>query len=196
MTRTTTRVAHEELAGELVPLTLEQVYRTQFTFVWRSLRRLGVSEADAPDAAQDVFLVVHRKLAEFDCAVPVTTWLYAICMRVASDRRRSAHVRHEVFGQAAEPSSSGLDAETSLELERRRSVLATALDSMPMPQRAVFTLFELDGWTGERIAALLQIPLATVHSRLRLARETFRAAVARQRTREEFLLRRLGLSHE
>ncbi len=190
------RAADEGPPCSAEPLSLERVYRSHFSFVWRSLRRLGVSEADAPDAAQDVFLVVHAKLAAFDLAVPITTWLYAICMRVASDRRRSARSRYEVLAEPAEPPSRASDAESSLDLERRRSILATALDAMPISQRAVFTLFELDGWTGDRIAELLQIPLATVHSRLRLARETFRAVVARQKTREAFLLRRMGLSHE
>jgi RNA polymerase sigma-70 factor, ECF subfamily len=196
LTKVTTRTVRTGAVDPAIPLTLEPVYRSHFSFVWRSLRRLGIAEADASDAAQDVFLIVHRRLADFDFAVPITTWLYAICMRVASDRRRSAHVRHEVFGETDGRECSGADAETTLELQRRRSVLATALDAMPMAQRAVFTLFELEEWSGERIAELLQVPLATVHSRLRLAREIFRTVVARQRTREAFLLRRLGMSHE
>lgn len=181
---------------------LEAIYREQFAFVWRALRRLGVREADVADAAQEVFIVVHRKLGTFDFAVPITTWLYAICLRVASGRRRSAGTRHEVLCEMNddashfEVASGGAEADTTLERHRRQSVLEAALDAMPIEQRSVFTLFELDEWSGDRIADLLQIPLSTVHSRLRLARATFRAVVARCQKQEEFLLRRWGLSHE
>ena len=70
--------------------TFKEVYEEQFRFVWRSLRRLGVRESDVADAAQDVFLVVHRRLDEFEGRSKVSTWLYGICYRVARDRRRLA----------------------------------------------------------------------------------------------------------
>jgi RNA polymerase sigma-70 factor (ECF subfamily) len=158
--------------------------------VWRSLRRLGVPERDLPDAVQEVFVVVHRKLAGFDASSRITTWLYAIALRVASDRRRRASHRHEVFADAPERTSHV--AEDTSELADRRALLEKALDAMPLEQRAVFTLFELEGLEGGEIAELLQVPLATVHSRLRLARETFRRVVARARAREAFALVRFG----
>jgi len=168
----------------------ETAYRTHFRFVWRSLRRLGVPERDLPDAVQEVFVVVHRKLDSFDAASRMTTWLYAIALRVASDRRRRASERHEVLGVPPERKSDAT-AESS-ELAERRVLLEKALDAMPLEQRAVFTLFELDGMQGNEIATLLEVPVATVHSRLRLARETFRRVVARARAREAFDLVRLG----
>src|SRR5689334_15233045 len=84
---------HDAMSGGL---TFKEVYEEQFRFVWRSLRRLGVRESDVADAAQDVFLVVHRRLGEFEGRSKVSTWLYGICYRVARDRRRLAHVRHHV----------------------------------------------------------------------------------------------------
>jgi RNA polymerase sigma-70 factor (ECF subfamily) len=166
------------------------VYRANFRFVWRSLRHLGVPERDLPDAVQELFLVVHRKLPSFDAASRMTTWLYAIALRVASGRRRRASERHEVLGVAPERVSQS-PAESS-ELADRRALLETALDAMSLEQRAVFTLFELDGMHGGEIAKLLDVPVATVHSRLRLARETFRRVVARAQAREAFELVRLG----
>lgn len=163
----------------------EAVYRRHFAFAWRSLRSLGVPERDLPDAAQDVFVVVHRKLDEFDFRCRVTTWLYGICLRVASGRRRLAPNRHERLGEEPEPPLHVRDA-TSPELAERRALLAEALDAMPDDQRAVFTLFELEGMTGEEIAELLEVKSATVHSRLRLARETFRRVVRRARVRDAF----------
>ncbi|HYQ28049.1 MAG TPA: sigma-70 family RNA polymerase sigma factor [Polyangiaceae bacterium] len=174
----------------------ELIYRQHFAFAWRSLRRLGICERDLNDAAQDVFLVVYRKLPEFDFEHPIGTWIYAICLRVASSRRRSAVQRHEQLGDAPEPLEKlepalAADAETQ-QLSERRALLAAALDAMSLEQRAVFTLFELEGRTGEEVAELLGVPAPTVASRLRLAREIFRRSIERHRAREHFELRRMG----
>jgi RNA polymerase sigma-70 factor, ECF subfamily len=177
------------VAAELA--TFERAYRAHFPFTWRSLRRLGVPESDLPDAVQDVFLVVHRKLAAFDGQARLTTWIYAICLRVASDRRRRASTRYEVLGEARETASAASSSD-SLELAERRALLERGLDSMPLEQRAVFTLFELEGMTGTEIAELLDVPVPTVHSRLRLAREAFRGVVERARSRDPFDRRRIG----
>jgi len=174
----------------------ELIYRRHFVFAWRALRRLGVSERDLNDAAQDAFLVVYRKLPEFDFERPITTWIYAICLRVASNRRRSAVQRHEQLNEAGEPSEKVeqallTDAEEE-QLNERRALLEAALDAMSLEQRAVFTLFELEGCTGEEVASILDVPAPTVHSRLRLAREIFRRSIERHRAREHFELRRMG----
>jgi RNA polymerase sigma-70 factor (ECF subfamily) len=181
---------HLESVPALLPF--DSVYREHFAMVWRVLRRLGVPERDVPDAAQDVFVVVHRKLGEFDQRSRVTTWLYAICLRVASHRRRRAPNRHEAVGE--EPDEASVSGATSepWEIAERRALLRRALDDMPLEQRTVFVLFELEGMTGDEIAALVEAPLATVHSRLRLGREAFRRVVERARAREEFDLARMG----
>jgi len=161
----------------------EAVYRAHFPFAWRSLRRLGVPQGDLPDAVQDVFLVIHKKLAEFDGQAAVTTWIYAICLRVASDRRRRASTRYEVLGDSTEAQTATSMTSDTYDVAERRALLEVALDAMPVEQRTVFTLFELEGMTGREIAELLSVPVATAHSRLRLARETFRVVIARERTR-------------
>src|SRR5690606_1298501 len=136
------------------------------------------------DAVQDVFVVVHKKLPAFDFRHRVSTWIYAICLRVASDRRRSAAARREV---QCEPALDEARAQADPDERRQlRALLAIGLDALPPEQRAVFTLFELDGKTGDEIAELLAIPTATVHSRLRLARIAFRRALERVRARERF----------
>lgn len=174
------------------PIAFEDVYREHFAMVWRVLRRFGVPERDLPDAAQDVFVVVHRKLDDFDQRSRITTWLYAICLRVASDRRRRAPNRHEAMGQDPdEKCASGATCEP-WEIAERRTLLRRALDEMPLEQRTVFVLFELEGMTGDEIAEFVEAPLATVHSRLRLGRETFRRVVERARARDEFDLARMG----
>jgi len=169
-------------------LTFKEVYREQFRFVWRSLRRLGVRESDVADAAQDVFLVVHRRLDEFEGRAKVSTWLYGICYRVARDRRRLAHVRHHVDDEVAVAERVDEHADVAAEAERREGfeLLEALLDELPIEQRAVFTLFELDAMGGEEIALALEIPLGTVYSRLRVARDQFRKSLLRLQARERF----------
>src|SRR5260221_356262 len=105
-------------------MTLEDIYRAHFRYVWRTLRRLGVGEADASDAAQDVFLVVHRRLAEFEGRAKMTTWLFRISLRVASDRRRLASVRRELpSAPGAEPLDPSEDAVALLQRQEQASLV-------------------------------------------------------------------------
>lgn len=167
---------------------LERVYRVHFQFVWRSLRRLGVPAADLDDAVHDVFLVVQKKLGGFEGRSSLTTWLYAICMRTASGYRRKSRRTREVLGDHAAFVAPDDTASTS-EQREALELLDELLEEMPLEQRAVFTCFELDGMSGEQIAELLEIPLGTVWSRLRLARERFRESVSRISAREGFRTR-------
>jgi RNA polymerase sigma-70 factor (ECF subfamily) len=178
-------------------MTFREVYDSQVRFVWRALLRLGVHECDLSDAVQDVFVVVHRKLPEFEGRSKMTTWLFGICIRVASDRRRSAHARRELLASDV-LSSIAADQDVGAFLDRRRAreLLDGILERMPEDQRIVFTLFELEGLTGDEIAELLDVPVGTVRSRLRLAREAFREAVARLRLRERTIASRVFAARE
>jgi RNA polymerase sigma-70 factor, ECF subfamily len=169
-------------------VTLEQIYRQHFRFVWRALGRLGVPERDLADSVQDVFVVVHRRLAEFEGRSRIETWLYGICMRVASDRRRLASTRHELFGEMPERSADGAIVTDAIERRQGLELLERILDTLPLEQRAVFTLFEIDAEPCERIAELLELPLGTVYSRLRLARVAFRKKLNQLQARESFQL--------
>ncbi len=167
----------------------KEVYDEHFRFVWRSLRRLGVPESDVADAVQDVFIVVHRRLGEFEGRSKVTTWLYGICYRVARDRRRLAHVRRRApddDGQLDERPDEHADVAAAAERKQGLELLDTILDEMPIEQRAVFTLFELEAMSGEAIAEALEIPVGTVYSRLRIAREQFRRTITRLQARDRF----------
>lgn len=168
----------------------QRIYEEHFPFVWKSLRRLGVREDDTADAAQEVFLVAYRKLNEFEGRSKVTTWLFGICLRVARDRGRLAHVRREVGDDGEMLDRVEGSSDVSAEAERHEAValLERILNDLDFDQRAVFTLFELDGMGGDEIAELLQIPVGTVYSRLRLAREAFQRAVSRLQARERFAL--------
>jgi RNA polymerase sigma-70 factor (ECF subfamily) len=170
-------------------LRVEDVYREHFGFVWRSLRHLGLGEADVEDGVQDVFVIVHAKLAEFEGRSRLTTWIYGICIHVAQARRRRAHVRREL---PTDPETMPVDdadvvcVDDAYERREAEALLDAILDTLPIEQRAVFTLFELEGCACEEIAQLCAIPLGTVYSRLRLAREAFKRATARLEARERF----------
>src|SRR5260370_5148140 len=158
----------------LLPLTFEDVYRTYFRFVWRTLAMFGVREADRMDVAQNTFIVVHRQLARFEGRAQLTTWLFAICRLVAMDYRRSAPVRREVVVDFNEFALDGAQPETAFEHLDRQDVLRlldATLEKLPEGRRAVFLLYVLEEMSGEEIAAFLEIPLGTVRSRLRVARK-------------------------
>ncbi len=166
-------------------MSLKEVYDEHFRFVWRSLRRLGVREADVPDIAQDVFLVVHRKLVEFEGRSKMTTWLFAICMNMTRDYKRAGARREVPDGDATADAKRDSSADLAADLERRRrlTLLEEILDELGEEQRTVFVLFELESLPGHEIAELLDIPVGTVHSRLRLARDAFRKVTSRMHAR-------------
>lgn len=180
------------LAESAAELRLRAMMTTHFDFVWRSLRRLGLSSADADDGAQEVFLVASRKLSAI-ATESEKRFLFATALRVASTRRRGQKRRRE------EPRSWLGDEEPEPERERSepgperlaqlsdaRRDLNLILDAMSDEQRAVFVLYELEELTVPEIASLLELPLGTVSSRLRGAREEFEGSLRRLRAREQF----------
>jgi RNA polymerase sigma-70 factor (ECF subfamily) len=156
-----------------------EVYHQNFDFVYRTLRRLGVRQADVADATQDVFVIVHRRLPDFEGRSAVTTWLFRICYRAAKDRRRRAAVRYEVPIDQHDHKTLGGQCDGVEHVEQRESLklLSRALDSMKLPERAVFTLFELEGLTCSEIAETLELPLGTVYSRLHRSRKIFKRSI-------------------
>jgi RNA polymerase sigma-70 factor, ECF subfamily len=163
-----------------------------FDFVWRSLRRLGLSPADADDGAQEVFVVLSRKLSAI-ASQSEKRFLFATALRVASTRRRGLRRRREEprswLGEE-EPESSRERSEPGperlAELAHARRDLNEILDAMKLEQRAVFVLYELEEMTVPEIASLLDLPVGTVSSRLRGAREEFDLSLRRLRAREQF----------
>ncbi len=158
----------------------KEIYDSHFRLVWRALTRLGVREADLMDLTQKVFLTAYLKLPEFQGRSQLSTWLWGICRRVASGYRRSGAVRNEV---ATDPVSLEISAEqqgaVSGEQDSTRELVEGILSKLSEPQRIVFTLFEVDELDGREIAALLNISIGTVRSRLRYARKLFRREARR-----------------
>ena len=163
-------------------LTLDDIYREHFRSAWRLLRRLGVAEAQLDDAAQDVFLVVQRRLVEFDGAAPVRAWVFAIAVRVASEyRRRATRWRAEPLGEEQACAAPGPARLT--ELQESIRLLHDVLGELDDERREVFVLSELEQLRAPEIASVLGVNLNTIYSRLRSARQRFEAALARRRAR-------------
>jgi RNA polymerase sigma-70 factor, ECF subfamily len=157
----------------------EAIYREHFASLWRAVQRFGVPERDAADATQEVFVIAHRRFAEFEGRSSLRTWLFGIAFRVAAGRRRRASDRREVLESAGVEADLDPADDPEAQAMRRelRGLLQLGLEALPLEQRAVFTLFELEGLSGEEIAQALGEPEGTVRSRLRLARATFSRVV-------------------
>lgn len=160
-------------------LTFERVFHEQARFVWRALRRLGVGEADIDDVCQEAFLVVHRKLDTFHGGSSLTTWLYGICIRVASEHRRRPHRRREEMTDTLPETSVPAQQDTALETSRALAQLDAALDALDDDKRAVFVLYEIEQLTMNDVAEAVGCPLQTAYSRLHAARKIVEAALRR-----------------
>lgn len=180
--------AASHLDGVPDVLDVESIHESHADFVWCSLQRLGVRSADLEDALQEVFVVVHRKLASFDGSSRLSTWLFGISMRVASAYRRKAHRRRErsvVDWEGAAGVSPGDSPEDALAEQEARARLASVLDELEPARRAIFVMFEIESLGCPEIAEQLGLPIGTVYSRLGAARADFSKAALRLRRREE-----------
>ncbi|CAN5452644.1 N/A [soil metagenome] len=158
-------------------LAFDEVYELHVAFVWRVLRSLGVPPSSLEDAAQEVFVVVHRRLAEFEGRSTLTTWLFSITRKVASKHRKKVALPQvEPPGEAADPFRETARAEAA-------ATVARMLDSIDDDQRVVFALVELEHVSVAEVARMLGINPNTASSRLRLARAGFAAAVRREQAK-------------
>jgi RNA polymerase sigma-70 factor (ECF subfamily) len=168
-------VDREKPRSQPAPLTLEDVYRDHFDFVFRQAARLGGPGIDAEDAAQEVFMVVARKLETFDSTSLITTWLYGITLNVVRSLRRRARIRRLFeLGQTEERKSDvpvrSVDRAEVLDAHR---IAYAILDKLAPKKREAFILAEFEGLSCEEIASLTGSRTETVWSRLHYARKEF-----------------------
>lgn len=160
---------------------MRTIFDEHARYVIRTLRHLGVREADVEDVAQEVFVTVHRKLPEFEGRSKLRTWLYAICLRVASDHRRRAYVVRERATDNPPVDTgerTGDEADTNLE---SRAFVQELLGELDDDKRAVLVLYEIEGLTMREVAEVIGCPLQTAYSRLHAARDLLRDAWERSR---------------
>jgi RNA polymerase sigma-70 factor (ECF subfamily) len=161
---------------------LEQLFHAHFSYVWRMLRRLGLNADDADDAAQRVFIIASRRVHDFKPGRE-RAFLYSIAWRIADKQRRSEARRREEPIEYAELAANEPEMEELLDRNRTRELLDSLLSTMPLDLRVVFVLYEIDGLTSPEIAEVVGVPVGTVASRLRRAREDFNARLARLEAR-------------
>jgi RNA polymerase sigma-70 factor (ECF subfamily) len=178
--------------GRLEPASAIRVERLatlaadHYDFIWRSLRRLGLAPPAVDDAAQQVFVLCALKLDRID-AGRERAFLFQSALRVAMSVRRDFAQRREAMAGDAmdEISDPGPLPDAAAEMRQRRLILDRVLDALPLDLRTVFILYEIEGLGSPEIASMLSVPVGTVASRLRRAREAFQAEAGRVRKQLE-----------
>jgi RNA polymerase sigma-70 factor (ECF subfamily) len=180
----------EPHAGCRASLDFDAVYEENLRFVWRAARRLGIAPADTDDVVQEVFVIAHRKLPEFEGRAQIRTWLYRILVGV---------VRHYFRGQRRKPGHRPAPSPKDVEaLHAQRSsgpaeaveradavrILDGLLAGLEEEKREVFVLAEIEQLSSVEIAEVLGVNVNTIYSRLRAARQEFERALLRFRTHE------------
>ncbi len=161
---------------------LREMVREHYDLVWRLVRRFGVHEAEAEDAVQHVFMVASRRLADIE-AGREKSFLSSSAVRVASQARRAARRRPvELHPEVYETGDPSPGPDELADQRRAREMLDEILGRMPEDLRTVFVLFEIEEMITREIAELVNIPIGTVASRLRRAREWFERAVTETKT--------------
>ncbi|MET0593420.1 MAG: RNA polymerase sigma factor [Polyangiaceae bacterium] len=168
-------------------LTFEEVYARGFPHVVRWIRAFGGLDADLEDLAQETFVVVRRQLAKFD-GTNLAGWLYRITQRTVRDYREGAWYRRALRKRSDDTrprrTSIAPQSDPSEVLEHRESirVLSQLLDELSASHRTAFVLFEIEGYSGDEIAELEEVPLNTVWTRLHHARKELYMLIAKART--------------
>lgn len=158
-------------------LDFREVYAAHAPFVWRTVRRLGVRAPDVNDVTQEVFLVVHRKLGEYDGRASVRAWIFGIAHRCASDHRRRRYVRREALVDAPDEAAVEPSQPEAVDRREARALLDAALDRLDDDKRAVFVLHLLEQLPMTEVASLVGCPLQTAYSRLYAAQRNVVASI-------------------
>lgn len=163
------------------PLDFDGIYEQWFEEVTRWVRALGGPAADRDDLVQEVFLIVYRRLPEFD-GQNTAGWLYQITRRRVRDFRRLLWVKH-LFSRSVPITDRLLSLSEcpvqSLEAKEKTRQLERLLRDLNEDQRAAFVLFELEGYSGDDIARLQGVPINTVWARIHKARKKLQEQLAK-----------------
>jgi RNA polymerase sigma-70 factor, ECF subfamily len=169
----------DALRSPAEPLTVADVYRTHADFVWRVVQRLGVPAAEAEDVVHEVFLVVQRRLGEFDGRGAITSWLYAIGRGVAANYRRG-HARAARRIDRVDPPAPPRSPEEDAAHREAADVIESFLGQLDPETREIFELADIEGLTCPEVARALELDLNRVLARLKTARRRFNAFVAQR----------------
>ncbi len=172
--------------GEVPPFPV--VYQKYFAFVWRNARRLGVGPHIIDDVVQEIFIAVHSRLHTLCDPAALRSWIYGVVRRVSMGHVRLNQTRTESLSEAADETSIASGNPTPLDVAERTDrvkLLWRLLDQLDETKREAFILVELEEMTMPEVAQALELPLGTVYSRVRAARQAFEAALARNNARTQ-----------
>ena len=173
-------VSERKIGSSASTLDFKVVYDEHFQFAWRSLRGLGVSTHDIDDAAQEVFLIVHRKLDTITEPNGIKSWIFSIVRRVASDYRRSR--KRKGISVEYDDSITAIDTATPQNAVENREVLSLVeqyLDTLTDETRSMFVLSEIEQLPVSKISEILEMNSNTIYSRLRVTRKNMESFMAR-----------------
>lgn len=156
-------------------------YAEHFAFVWRCLGALGVPAASQDDAAQEVFVVVHRRLPEFRGESSIRTWLYGIVRNIAANVRRSQRRKGGLEELQGDEQSEQPDPLRNLETREAADFVQRFVSELDDHKRDLFVLAIIEQLSMPEIAPILGVPLNTAYTRLRTLRSEFQSALARYR---------------
>jgi RNA polymerase sigma-70 factor (ECF subfamily) len=162
----------------------DDVYTQHVGFVWRSLRGMGVPDEAVEDAVQEVFVVVHRRLGDFDGRHSIRTWLFAIAYRVACEQRRRLRRMRGQEPLEIQLRDSAPTPHESAERSEQLRVVAGLLDGLDDEKRAVIVLADIEGMSAPEIAEATGVALNTVYTRLRRARLQLNKMLSTRPTRK------------
>jgi RNA polymerase sigma-70 factor (ECF subfamily) len=159
------------------PLEIDALYREHGRQVTRWVAHLGGPMVDVEDLVQEVFLAAHQHRGRFRGDSRVSTWLYSITARLVYKARRRARWRRWLSSDAAEAAEEMVSRRASpvelLEQRQAQVRVYRILDRLSERQRTVLALFEIEGHSGEEIAALTHQRVETVWVQLHRARAAF-----------------------
>jgi RNA polymerase sigma-70 factor, ECF subfamily len=171
-------------------IAFEHVYETHFAFVFRSAKRLGVWDANVDDVVQEVFVVIHRRLDDYDGRSSMRGWIYGILCNVVREyrrarRRKEAPLRRLDPETASATSGAAFDPGPAEAVERQEAahLLFRILDSLDDEKREVLVLAELEQMNIPEIAQTLGVNVNTLYSRLKAARFALTQAYRRETAR-------------
>lgn len=166
-------------AKTLIRPSFEQVYESEFQTVWRAVRRFGVPAHAIEDVVQQVFVAIYRQLDRYEGRCALSTWVFAIVLRTVSNHRRAyrrkgaAHALSSHVTSEAELVATGDSPLEQAEKWQASEIAHELLSQMDATKAKTFVMFELLGFTVPEIAQASAVPVNTVYSRLRHAREEF-----------------------
>ena len=162
-------------------ISFDAVFSENVGFVGQCLRRLGVRSAELEDVTHEVFVAVYRKLGDYDAGRPLRAWLFGFAYHTALRYKDLARHEREVFGEMPEMTDESPSSEDRAMASQTRTRLQRALDTLPIEQRAVFVLHDIEDAAMPEVAETLGMPLNTAYSRLRIARAKLKRLLAAER---------------